>query len=163
METIMRKAVLTALVLAAISGLAVAQEGDLSGQSSTGQPIQLPSPASPDSSDSSQLSISPQQLNSSQVRDLQQALKAKGHRAVRVDGEWGPDIEAAVKNFQKSQNMVSQTGALDLPTIAALGLDPLSFGLTGETTGKAPRSVSQQQQRQGTSQPMPQNGGRQAR
>jgi peptidoglycan hydrolase-like protein with peptidoglycan-binding domain len=167
METIMRKAALTALALAAVSGLAVAQQGDLSGQSSTGQPMQLPSPTSPDSSDSSQelagYQISPQQLNSSQVRDLQQALKARGHRAVRVDGEWGPDIEAAVKNFQKSQNMVSQTGALDLPTIAALGLDPLSFGLTGETTGKAPRSVSQQQQRQGTSQPMPQNGGRQAR
>ena len=58
---------------------------------------------------------------------------------MRVDGEWGPEIEAAVRNFQKAENLISQNGELDPLTLMALGLDPLSFGLSGasETTGQA--------------------------
>ena len=95
--------------------------------------------------------ISPQQLSSSQVRAIQQALEEWGEEHVRVDGEWGADTEAALKNFQKSENMITQTGEVDLPTIVALGLDPLSFGLAGasETTGQAPDSATS------PSQPLP--------
>jgi hypothetical protein len=167
----MHKAILAALAVAALSGPAVAQQGDLSGQSATGQQMQPQSPTSPDSSDSSQVladyRISPQQLSANQVRQIQQALEARGHHAVRVNGEWGSDTEAALKDFQKSQNMTSQTGELNLPTIMALGLDPSSFGLAGgsETTGQAPRGgTSQQQQMPGTPQrTMPPSGGRQSR
>jgi len=165
----MHKAILAALAVAALSGPAAAQQSSVNGQS-PGQQMQPQSPTSPDSSDSSQVladyQISPQQLNASQVRQIQQALEARGHSAVRVNGKWGPDTQAALMDFQKSQNMNSQTGELDLPTIMALGLDPSSFGLAGarETTGQAPHGdgASQQQQMQGMPQhPMPQNGGRQ--
>ena len=58
-------------------------------------------------------------------------------------------------------------GRNDLPTIVALGLDPLSLGLasTGETTGQALGDGTPEQQRaQGTpGLTMPQNGGGQAR
>ena len=159
----MHKAVLTAAAVAALSVSAVAQQSGMSGQQINPQSYALP--------DSQQAltgyQISPQQLGASQVREIQQALETKGDSSVRVDGEWGPDTEAALKNFQKSENMISQTGELDISTIMALGLDPLSFGLAGtsETTGQAPRSSAPQQQRmQGTpEQTMPQNGGKQAR
>jgi hypothetical protein len=101
------------------------------------------------------------------VRAIQQALEDRGEEYVRIDGEWGPDIEEALKNFQKSENMIRQTGQLDLPTIMALGLDPLSFGLAGasETTGQAQGGgVPQQERVEGApQQTTPQNGGGQAR
>ena len=159
----MYKAILTALAAAALSGSAVAQQG---GQSPSGQQTQ-----SHTFSGSSEVlagyQISPRQLSSSQLREIQQALEDRGHSSVRLSGEWGPDTEAALKSFQKSQNLISQTGELDVATIMALGLDPLSFGLAGtsETTGQAPPDgTSQQQRMQGTpQQTMPQNGGRQTR
>ncbi len=59
--------------------------------------------------------------------------------------------------------MISQTGQLDFPTLLALGLDPLSFGLAGasETTGQAPQDDASQQQRMpGTpEQTLPQSSG----
>src|SRR6266852_1334398 len=145
----MHKAVLTAATLAALSVSAMAQQGGPSGQ--TGQQMHPQSHALPDSLQAlAGYQISPQQLSSSQVREIQQALEDRADSSVRVDGEWGPDTEAAIKNFQKSENMISQTGELNFPTILALGLDPLSFGLAGasETTGQALRGdASQEQQR----------------
>jgi peptidoglycan hydrolase-like protein with peptidoglycan-binding domain len=143
----MHKAVLTAAALAALSVSAVAQQSGMSGQ--TGQQMQPQSHALPDSSQAlAGYQISPQQLNSSQVREIQQALEDRGDSSLSVNGEWGPDTEAALKNFQKSENMISQSGQLDFPTLLALGLDPLSFGLgASETTGQAPREDALQQQR----------------
>ena len=157
----MHKAVLTAAALAALSVSAVAQQGGMSGQ--TGQQMQPQSRALPDSSQAlAGYRISPQQLSSSQVRAIQQALEDRGDSSVRVNGEWGPDTEAALKNFQKSENMISQTGELDFPTLLALGLDPLSFGLgASETTGQAPRGDALQQRMPGTLEQTlrPSNGG----
>jgi peptidoglycan hydrolase-like protein with peptidoglycan-binding domain len=144
----MHKAVLTAATLAALSVSAMAQQGGPSGQ--TGQQMHPQSHALPDSLQAlTGYQISPQQLSSSQVHEIQQALEDRGDSSVRVNGEWGPDTEAALKNFQKSENMISQTGQLDFATLLALGLDPLSFGLAGasETTGQAPRGDAPQQQR----------------
>lgn len=141
----MHKAVLTAAALAALSVSAVAQQAGMSGQQMHPQ-----SPTLPDSTQAlTGYQISPQQLSSSQVREIQQALEDRGDSSVRVNGEWGPDTEAAIKNFQKSENMISQTGELDFPTLLALGLDPLTFGLAGasETTGQAPQGDAAQQQR----------------
>jgi peptidoglycan hydrolase-like protein with peptidoglycan-binding domain len=93
--------------------------------------------------------ISPQLLNSHQVREIQQALEARRGGSVRVDGEWGPDIEAALRDFQRSENMISQNGELDALTLMALGLNPLSYGLSGpgETTGQALRDGPTQRER----------------
>jgi peptidoglycan hydrolase-like protein with peptidoglycan-binding domain len=145
----MHKAVLTAAALAALSVSAVAQQSGMSGQA--GQPMHPQSHALPDPSQAlAGYQILPQQLSSSQVREIQQALEDRGDSSVRVNGEWGPDTEAALKNFQKSENMISQTDQLDFPTLLALGLDPLSFGLgASETTGQSPRGDGQQQQMPG--------------
>jgi len=164
----MHKAVLTAAALAALSVSAVAQQGSVTGQSETGQQVQPQSRTLPDPSQAlARYQISPQQLTSSQVREIQQALGDRGDSSVRADGEWGPDTEVALKNFQKSENMISQTGELDFPTILALGLDPLSFGLAGasETTGQALRGGASEQQRMpGTpEQILPQSSGEQVR
>jgi peptidoglycan hydrolase-like protein with peptidoglycan-binding domain len=143
----MHKAVLTAAALAALSVSAVAQQGGLSGQQINPQSQALPDP----SQALAGYQISPQQLSSSQVREIQQALEDRGDSSVRVNGEWGSDTEAALKNFQKSENMISQTGQLDFPTLLALGLDPLSFGLgASETTGQAPHGDDPQHRMPGT-------------
>ncbi len=164
----MHKAVLTAAALAALSVSAVAQQGIVTGQSETGQQVQPQSRTLPDLSQAlAGYRISPQQLSAGQVREIQQALGDRGDGSVRVDGEWGPDTEAALKDFQKSENMISQTGELDFPTILALGLDPLSFGLAGasETTGQALRGGASQQQRMFDTpdETLPQSGGGQVR
>jgi peptidoglycan hydrolase-like protein with peptidoglycan-binding domain len=153
----MHKAVLTAAALAALSVSAVAQQGSMSGQQINPQSHALPDP----SQALAGYQISPQQLSSSQVREIQQALEDRGDSSIRVNGEWGPDTEAALKNFQKSENMISQTGQLDFPTLLALGLDPLSFGLgASETTGQAPRGDDPQQRMPGTpEQTLPPSGG----
>jgi peptidoglycan hydrolase-like protein with peptidoglycan-binding domain len=86
--------------------------------------------------------ISPNCLRTSQVREIQQTLESKGEKGGRVDGKWGPETEAALKDFQKSQN-VPASGQLDPATIAGLGLNPAEFGLAASsstgTTDQAPK------------------------
>jgi peptidoglycan hydrolase-like protein with peptidoglycan-binding domain len=163
----MHTAVLTAAALAALSVSAVAQQGGMSGPPQSGQQMQQSRTLQDSSQALAGYQISPQQLNAGQVREIQQALEDRGVGSIRVDGEWGPDTEAAIRNFQKSENMISQTGELDFPTILALGLDPVSFGLAdaNETTGEAPRGDASQQQRMpGTPQQiLPQSGRGQVR
>jgi len=159
----MHKLILTAAAVAALSVSAAAQQGGIGEQSQPGQQTQPQSRTLPRSSQAlAGYLISPEQLSSSQVREIQQALADRIDGSVRVDGEWGPDTEAAIQNFQRSQDMNSQAGELDFPTISALGLDPLSFGLAGtdETTGQAPGDgASQPQRMQGApEQIIPQNG-----
>jgi hypothetical protein len=151
----MHKSILAAVAAAALFAPAVAQQINMNGQSQTGQeqPMQLqpmqPQPIQGSSQALAGPSISPQLLGTSQIRDIQQALEARGAHAMRVDGQWGPDVEAAIRNFQKSENLISQNGELDPLTLMALGLNPMSFGLSGspETTGQAIRDNAAPQER----------------
>ncbi len=149
----MHKLILAVAAMAALCVPAVAQEGGASGQSQNGQHMQPQPGISSGAQTRAGQEVSPQQLSTSQVREIQQALDKKGEK-VRVDGKWGPDTEAALKKFQQSQNMSAQRGELDSSTIMALGLEPSGFGLAGtsETTGQAPRGNSQQR-----TPPSPQN------
>lgn len=145
----MHKAVLSAVAAAALFAPALAQQIPIKGPSRFGQEMQqelLPVPGA--SQATAGHAISPQLLSSAQVRDIQRALEARGANAIRVDGEWGPDVEAALRDFQKSENMISQNGELDSLTLMALGLDPLGFGLSGttETTGQAARDGASPQE-----------------
>jgi peptidoglycan hydrolase-like protein with peptidoglycan-binding domain len=161
----MYKAILTAAAVVALSAPAVAEQINQNGQSQTGQaapPQSRPAPASPQIRAGQ--AISPQLLNSHQVREIQQALDARRAGAVRVDGEWGPDVEAALRNFQKSENLISQNGELDALTLAALGLNPLSYGLSAsETTGQALHDGTAQRERAQDAQEQPANAGEQDR
>jgi hypothetical protein len=163
----MHKAILAAVAVVALSAPAVAQQAghpDTNRQSETGQTAQpRPVPASPQIR--ADQPIAPQLLNSHQVRGIQQALEARRSGAMRVDGEWGPDVEAALRNFQKSENLISQNGELDAMTLMALGLNPLSYGLSGtaETTGQARRDGAPQQEQVQDAQEQPANIGEQNR
>jgi hypothetical protein len=59
--------------------------------------------------------------SSSTVRNVQQALNAKGFNAGPADGQWGPSTEIALKQFQTAQGLPS-TGVLDTRTMNALGV-----------------------------------------
>lgn len=103
---------------------------DNNGQEQPAAPRDLQAPSSH--------AITPDLLSERQVRDIQQALDAHG-TPVPVDGRWGAAMPAAILNFQKNENLITQNGELDPLTLMALGLNPLTFGLseTGETTGQA--------------------------
>jgi peptidoglycan hydrolase-like protein with peptidoglycan-binding domain len=146
----MHKAVLAAVAAAALFAPAVAQQMDQhpmdsgqsqNGQSQSGQEPQAQQliPGLPQAL--AGRAIAPELLSARQIRDIQQALEARGARSIRVDGQWGADIEAAIRNFQQTENMIAQNGELDPLTLMALGLNPMSFGLSGmgETTGQAVR------------------------
>jgi peptidoglycan hydrolase-like protein with peptidoglycan-binding domain len=138
----MHKAILAVVAAAALFAPAVAQQIDINGPLETGQePRAQTRPVQESSQAPAGRPVSPDLLSTHQIRDIQQALGARGAHAIRVDGQWGADIEAAVRDFQKSENLISQNGELDPLTLMALGLDPLSFGMAGasETTGKAAR------------------------
>ena len=59
--------------------------------------------------------------SSSTVRNVQQALNAKGFNAGPADGQWGPSTEIALKQFQTAQGLPS-TGELDTRTMNAWGV-----------------------------------------
>ncbi len=63
----------------------------------------------------------PLQLKAEQVMVMQQRLNEQGFFAGRVDGLWGPDTSAAVRNFQQ-KNSLPPTGRLDQGTLQALGI-----------------------------------------
>jgi len=63
----------------------------------------------------------PLQLKAGQVMAMQQRLNEQGFSAGRVDGLWGPDTSAAVRNFQQ-KNGLRRTGQLDQGTLRALGI-----------------------------------------
>ena len=142
----MYKAVLVAVAAAALIAPAAAQQNQPAAPTQSEQipPSQneeivprngqeLPAQPAPPSH-----AIAPDLLSEPQIRAIQQALDAHG-TPVQVDGQWGSAMDAAIMNFQKNENLISQNGVLDPLTLMALGLNPLAFGLsdTGETTGQA--------------------------
>ena len=56
-----------------------------------------------------------------QIKRAQEQLKAAGYDPGSVDGVWGPQTEAAVRDFQK-QHGLAVSGVLDDGTRHALGL-----------------------------------------
>jgi hypothetical protein len=61
------------------------------------------------------------QASSEQVRNAQQALQSKGMDPGPVDGVVGPRTQAALRAYQKDQNL-PQTGQLDVQTLGKLGV-----------------------------------------
>ena len=67
----------------------------------------------------------------SQVRQVQEALKAQGHDPGPIDGVMGPQTQQAIREYQKSQNL-SETGRIDAQTAQKLGV---GGGMGGSGTG----------------------------
>jgi peptidoglycan hydrolase-like protein with peptidoglycan-binding domain len=56
-------------------------------------------------------------------KEIQQALADKGFYTGPVNGEWGPESVAALKNFQEANNIAAD-GKLGSLSLIALGLGP---------------------------------------
>jgi murein L,D-transpeptidase YcbB/YkuD len=56
------------------------------------------------------------------VRSAQAALNDKGYNVGSVDGQWGPNTQSAVRQFQADRGL-TQSGTLDSSTLAALGVN----------------------------------------
>lgn len=84
----------------------------------------------------SQATMSVDQLSQDQIRVLQQALNDQG-KSIEVDGKWGPRTQAALREFNRAQN-IEGGRELSSQTLAALGLDPTTF--SSGTTGQGGRS-----------------------
>ena len=61
------------------------------------------------------------QTSPTQVRRVQQALKAQGHEPGPIDGVMGPQTQEALRAYQKAQNL-TETGMLDPQTFEKLGV-----------------------------------------
>jgi Ni/Co efflux regulator RcnB len=70
--------------------------------------------------------MSPQNMSRDEIRQVQQALNKDGFHSGPIDGRWGHETQAAVKQFQQSKQLPT-TGKLDKQTIADLGLDASQF------------------------------------
>jgi peptidoglycan hydrolase-like protein with peptidoglycan-binding domain len=77
------------------------------------------------------LAAEPLFVDGDTVREVQQTLRDRGFR-VGVDGIMGPRTQAALRLFQKSENL-EETGRLNPGTLAALGMEaqPLASGAKG--------------------------------
>jgi peptidoglycan hydrolase-like protein with peptidoglycan-binding domain len=95
-----------------------------------------------------------QKASNSQVREVQEALKAQGHDPGPIDGVMGPQTQQAIREYQRSQNL-SETGRLDAQTAQKLGVGggmsgggstgsgSTGSGSTGSTTGGGSGGSSQ--------------------
>lgn len=78
--------------------------------------------------------INPMQLTRQQVRQVQRALDKMGFNARKVDGIWGPETAAALRNFQQS-NGIDAHGHLTRQTLAKLGVNWASSKQQPSTVG----------------------------
>jgi peptidoglycan hydrolase-like protein with peptidoglycan-binding domain len=100
------------------------------------------------------------QLSPSTVRQIQQALNQKGYDPGNVDGQWGPETQEAVRNFQQAQGL-EPTGQPNARTMSQLGIQ-----IGGQATQGAQAQAPQQGQIQGgggqSGGQQPQDGGQQS-
>jgi hypothetical protein len=81
-------------------------------------------------------------MSQGQIRQVQQALKDKGHYKGEVDGLWGPETAAALRQFGGQGGQSGTQGSMDQidpQTLTALGLNPAEFR-TGTTEPGSPSS-----------------------
>jgi len=64
-----------------------------------------------------------QQPTPERYKEIQQALADKGYFSGLVDGNWGPESVAALKRFQRDQNLADD-GKIGSLSLIALGLGP---------------------------------------
>jgi peptidoglycan hydrolase-like protein with peptidoglycan-binding domain len=76
---------------------------------------------------------------SEQVREVQQALRDKGHYDGPLDGVLNPAFRRAIWNFQRA-NGLPRTASLDNATMAALDLPATGVASPGATAPGSPSS-----------------------
>src|SRR6266850_4710335 len=81
--------------------------------------------------------IAGQMESSADIRQAQTALKEKGHDPGPIDGVHGPRTSAALRSYQKAEN-IKVTGRLDSDTKARLLGGQASTGATATTPSASP-------------------------
>ncbi|MBE0599513.1 MAG: peptidoglycan-binding protein [Desulfuromonadales bacterium] len=76
--------------------------------------------------EAAQLRISAQQLNSAQVRELQQSLQKQGVDPGHIDGKMGPLTKQAIQVFQQQEGLAA-TGEINERTLEALDIEVQEF------------------------------------
>jgi peptidoglycan hydrolase-like protein with peptidoglycan-binding domain len=81
-------------------------------------------------------SASQMQHDQSTVRQAQERLNQLGYGAGEPDGIWGPQTQAALRQYQEKQGL-TPSGELDQRTIAELGLDSVGGGVAAGASSTA--------------------------
>ncbi|HET9490229.1 MAG TPA: peptidoglycan-binding domain-containing protein [Methylomirabilota bacterium] len=119
-----------ALAVAMLTGPALAQTtGGGTSQTPMAPSTSGGEAAKPDAmkSDPSKAGRAARTGNREQVKAAQEALKQKGFDPGAADGMMGPKTQAALKEFQKSEQL-NETGRLDAETMAKLGVQAKADG-----------------------------------
>jgi len=98
--------------------------------------------AASSSTDAAQSSMSSEGATAAadpQVRQVQQALKDKGHDPGQIDGVMGPQTKQALQSFQQAQG-ISGAGELDQQTLTAL--DVQGDSSASNTSSNQPSSTN---------------------
>ncbi len=80
------------------------------------------------------------ELSPNMIRQVQQNLTQAGLYKGRADGVWGPQTEAAVRDYQQQHNL-NATGQLDQPTLSAMNLGTntnQSYNQNNDANGQQP-------------------------
>jgi len=76
--------------------------------------------------------------HSQEIKKVQESLRDKGYYHAKVDGISGPQTRAAIRQYQKDENL-PVTGRMNAKTGGKLGVEPKSvggeFGQAGEDVG----------------------------
>jgi len=73
--------------------------------------------------------------HSQDIKNVQESLRDKGYYHAKVDGISGPQTRAAIRQYQKDENL-PVTGRLDAKTAGKLGVEPKSVGGEFKQAGK---------------------------
>jgi hypothetical protein len=94
------------------------------------------------------------QMSSEEIRQVQQKLTEMGFHAGEVDGQWGPQTQSAIKNFQQQKGL-EPTGQLDKKTMDELGVEKRQAEQKGTFGGRLDRNAGQsdKSERQADQQP----------
>jgi len=84
-------------------------------------------------------------VDSNTVRKVQKMLSDRGFRTGGVDGRMGPQTQAALVNFQRSEKL-QPSGKLDRPTLAALGIQRSDAAAGGTQQKYGPTTIRKVQQ-----------------
>jgi peptidoglycan hydrolase-like protein with peptidoglycan-binding domain len=103
-------------------------------------------PQSQQPQDSSQQESVPVLVRKITVIEIQRKLNDEGFNVGQADGDWGPQTESALKNYQQQHGM-SATGQLDPATLEAMEIVLIPVPAMGGTTPQAGGSGENQPQR----------------
>src|SRR5215813_700807 len=71
-------------------------------------------------------------LSRDAIRAVQSRLRQLGFYSGRIDGIWGPSMQASLQRFQQGRGLQA-TGQLNPATVTALGLDPNNLAAPAAT------------------------------